>query len=219
MPPFRAAIMESGQLSYHGTPNAGTPGLPYPDPTPAWDKIIMGLNCTNSTIQAAFACVQNAPASIIKNISERQQLLFSPVPDNQTFVTDFTARRRARNIARVPLLIGNNQDEGSIVGGLFYTNLTTYLTTTYGPWLTPELLTDIKRVYPVGSKEFPTEHEAITTIDGDTSMLCGTALVANDTAASGLPTWRYLVSISHHHPQTSSYSFLTSHDLCAVSSL
>src|SRR4051812_12997394 len=36
-PPFRAAIMQSGQLSYHSTSNPGPPGLPYPD-KPAWDE-------------------------------------------------------------------------------------------------------------------------------------------------------------------------------------
>ncbi|CAI6297535.1 unnamed protein product [Periconia digitata] len=190
-PPFRAAIMQSGQLSYHSTSNPGPPGLPYPD-KPAWDGIIRGLNCTNNTIEESFECVQNAPASLIKDISEKQELLFMPVADNDTFVSDLTPRRRAKNIARVPLLIGTNQDEGSLVGGLFYTNLTTYLNTTFGSQLTPKLLADIDRVYPMGSAQFPTVREVISAIEGDTSMLCGTALVAQDTATSGLLTWRYL---------------------------
>lgn len=192
--------MQSGQLSYSGTSNAGPPGLPYPNTTSAWNTIIKGLGCPNSTIEESFACVQNAPASTIKNISEHQELLFSPLQDNETLVSDLTARRHAKNIARVPLLIGTNQNEGSLVGGLFYTNLTTYLTTTFGWKLTPELLENIKRVYPVGSEEFPTTRDVITAIETDISMQCGTALVANDTAASGLPTWRYIVSISNHHP-------------------
>lgn len=190
--PFRAAIMQSGQLSYRGTPN---PGRLYPSGAPAWTALATALNCTSTNPTQEFSCIQRTPAPIIKDIIEKQSLVFSPVHDNQTLVSDLSARRHARNIAQVPILIGANKDEGTILAGLFFDDLNVYLNATFGERLTPALRAAIDKTYPVGSAAFPTVFEAISAIEGDISMLCGAGLVANDTAAIGVPAWRYLVSL------------------------
>ncbi|KAJ4289125.1 hypothetical protein N0V90_011467 [Kalmusia sp. IMI 367209] len=189
-PPFHAAIMESGQISYRGSPGIGKP---YPDATPSWEALAAALNCTNA--QSNLTCIAAAPATTIKAILERDFLFFWPQYDNRTLVTDAAARRRAGSIARVPVLSGTNADEGRF---LVYsqTNVTAYLEQAFGAALTPELVAAVEAAYPVGSDAYPTAYDALAVIDTDISFQCGAALVANDTAAIGTPSWRYYFNAS-----------------------
>ncbi|KAF1952365.1 alpha/beta-hydrolase [Byssothecium circinans] len=76
-PPFRAAVLQSGQLSYRGFP---TIGLGYPNSTESWEALVKGLNCTGD----ALACVQKAPATTIKHIIKHQANNFWPVYNNKS---------------------------------------------------------------------------------------------------------------------------------------
>ncbi|KAF1972845.1 alpha/beta-hydrolase [Bimuria novae-zelandiae CBS 107.79] len=46
----------------------------------------------------------------------------------------------------------------------------------------------------VGGKEYPTPFDALAAIATDSSFRCAAALVANDTAAAGTRSWRYIVN-------------------------
>ncbi|PVI01918.1 alpha/beta-hydrolase [Periconia macrospinosa] len=203
-PPFRAAIMESGVLGYRGSP---APGLPFPSSSASWDTMVNALNCTASSEDAEFTCVQNAPAGTIKDIGERQMLLFNPIHDNETLVSDIAARRKTNNIAQVPLLIGTNKDEGTLLAGLFFNNVSMYLETTFGARLTPTLRAEIEKTYPLGSAAFPTPFDVISAIETDISMQCGTAFTTLDSADSRLPTWRYFYNATF--PSTSNPNYPT----------
>lgn len=192
-PPFRAAIMESGQLSYRGVPALGKP---YPDSTPAWTALVAALNCTGTD---ETACVSAAPAPAIKTILERDALFFWPAYDNRTLHADIPARRKAGEIARVPVLSGTNANEGRFTAWP-QSNLTAYLANAFGAGVTPEWLAAVQEEYPVGGAEYPTAYDAIAAIDTDISFQCGAALVANGTAEVGVPSWRYYVSPSFSVP-------------------
>lgn len=204
-PPFRAAIMESGQQSYRGTP---TPGQPYPDSQPLWGQLAAALNCTDQ--QSNLTCISEAPAARIKDIIERNIFYFNPVYDNKTMVANPAQARISGNIARIPILSGTNANEGRV---LVYgaNNLTAYLETTLGPNLDSDFLSAVLAQYPVGGSQYPTDYDAIAQIETDISLQCGAALVANDTAAAGIPSWRYYVrpppqyTPSYFHPLASSY--------------
>ena len=193
VPPFRAAILESGQLTYRGAPDVGKP---YPDSIRAWETLVAGLNCTCADGNAAqeLSCVAAAPASTIKTILEHDMLFFWPSYDNRTLYADIVARRKMGDIARVPILSGTNVHEGRF---LVYgqSNLTAYLKNAFGEGLTPALVAAVEEEYPVGGEEYPTMYDALAAIDTHISFQCGEALVANQTAEVGMPSWRYLVSI------------------------
>lgn len=181
--------MESGQLSYRGSPDVGKP---YPDSSATWDALAAALNCTDQ--QSNLTCVASAPATTIKSILERDFLYFWPTHENRTLYENIAGRRKAGEIARVPILSGTNADEGRFIV-YSQNNLTAYLTQALGKGLTPEIVAAVEQRYPVGSVEYPTAFDALAAIDTDISFQCGAALVANDTAAAGTPSWRYYVSV------------------------
>jgi carboxylesterase type B len=187
-PPFRAAILESGQLSYRGPP---APGQPYPDGRLAWNSLATALNCTSQ--QSNLTCITAAPATTIKNIIEKEALVFTPTVDNRTYLSDLSHVRTSGNIARIPTLSGTNAYEGRLLV-LGQNNVTAYLQDILGPDASTDLVAAISAAYPVGSAEFPTAYDAIAAMETDVSFQCGAALVANDTAAIGVPSWRYMVS-------------------------
>jgi hypothetical protein len=114
-PPFRAAILQSGQATVSAFPNDGGPA--------AWKALVSALSCTSSTtssVDAAaaereeFACVQKADALTIRRIVNSAALDFGPVNDNVT--QRATPFADARHAARVPLLVGSNGQEGMNLG-------------------------------------------------------------------------------------------------------
>ncbi|KAL1599877.1 hypothetical protein SLS60_007682 [Paraconiothyrium brasiliense] len=193
-PPFRAAIMESGQLSYRGSPNVGKP---YSDTTPSWEALVAALNCTvgQGSSDSELDCVRAAPASDIKTILERDFLFFFPVQDNRTLFSNIAERRKSGSIARIPILSGTNADEGRFIV-YSQNNFTAYLQQALGDGLTEEIVDAVEKQYPVGSAEYPTAYDALAAIDTHLSFQCGAALVANDTAEIGTPSWRYLYNAS-----------------------
>ncbi|KAL5384915.1 hypothetical protein DPSP01_005022 [Paraphaeosphaeria sporulosa] len=189
-PPFHAAIMESGQLSYRGSPNVGRL---YPDGKPAWDALAAALNCTDA--QSNLTCISAAPASTIKEILESEFLYFPPVQDNKTYFSNIAERRKSGDIARIPILSGTNADEGRFIV-YSQNNLTAYLQQALGAVPSPEFVAAVEKQYPVGSERYPTAYDALADIDTDISFQCGAALVANDTSAIGTPSWRYYYNAS-----------------------
>lgn len=106
-PPFRGAILQSGQATVSPTANTGGPT--------AWAFLVSQLNCSIATSQ--LACVRAAPATTIKSIVENNALSFSPVTDNVTQLATgpgLVAQRAAGNVAKVPYMTGSNGQEGRV---------------------------------------------------------------------------------------------------------
>ncbi|KAF2111203.1 carboxylesterase [Lophiotrema nucula] len=106
--PFRAAIMESGQASIIAQNT---------DSRDSWNKLAANLS---KTPEDAVATVEAMPATQLKALVEELELTFFPVKgDGATWSA--TPRRDRQNstaanpiIARVPILIGSNANEGTI---------------------------------------------------------------------------------------------------------
>jgi carboxylesterase type B len=101
-PPFRAAILQSGQYSYRPAPRA--PSIP------AWENLTAQLGC-NGTHGDSLACVRAVNATEIKRIIEVNSLIFDPVADNFTLFTNPAVRRLSGNISHIPVMIGSNAQE------------------------------------------------------------------------------------------------------------
>lgn len=103
-PPFRAAILESGDaaITSPSDPNNYT----------AWDALMNGLGCSSKAADAGLACARSKPATAIQNIIEEFALSFIPVADGITFPTS-TNGRETGAIARVPILIGSTRNDSS----------------------------------------------------------------------------------------------------------
>jgi carboxylesterase type B len=101
-PPFRAAILQSGQYSYRSGPRAPS--------VPAWNNLTAELRCPG-TYANNLACVRAANATEIKKIIEVNSLIFNPTPDNVTLVANPAERRLSGNIPQIPVLTGTNAQE------------------------------------------------------------------------------------------------------------
>lgn len=176
-PPFRGAIMESGQSSVSARASA--------DPA-SWTTLISQLNCTTDD---DLECARAAPASTLKSIVEHGSLTFSPARDNYTQLQYPEAARKAGNIAKVPVMTGSNGNEG-ILFTFTYNDTAAFLRST-SPNLTDAQVAYIEAAYPIGSPGISSSVDQIARIYTEVGFQCPSAIAANDSAAAGIPTWRY----------------------------
>ena len=102
-PPFRAAILQSGQFSYSISPLTSS--------VRAWHNLTAQLGCPG-IYSNNLTCVRAANAKNVQDIINRNSLIFNPVADEVTLVTNPSARRLSGNIANIPVLGGTNSQEG-----------------------------------------------------------------------------------------------------------
>lgn len=187
--PFSAAIMQSGQASiFIGQSQSAT----------SWKKLVTLTNCT---CDAELECVRNLPANQIKEVVERNALSFYPIHDGGATWADRGRRDRLQSVvvpnrvARVPILIGSNADEGkTFVFG--ETDTTKFLTTLLGPLANPVVIATIIAAYPIGSPGITNSNDQIATIYGEFAFQCTGATVAADSSLVGIPTWSYYYNAS-----------------------
>ena len=181
--PFRGAILESGQDSYSRFLGGGGPVNPF-------DQLATLLNCTAG--QSNLECIRSASATTIAQLISLNSVSFLPIVDNVTMVSSGAVARANGQFAKVPILGGSNFQEGRVfeVG---QTNLTSFLETTFGADA-PQQIPLIEAAYgPVGNiSGYNTDYDVISAVDTDVVFQCPQALQANQTAASGVPAWRYL---------------------------
>jgi carboxylesterase type B len=117
-PPFRAAIMESGQ---------NTCGNYFPKGIgiAAWQSLIEALNC--SAVRDTLVYVRAADAMKIKEIIEVASLYFISTVDNVTQLANPFQAPFKRRITNVPLIIGTTTQKDRTKVGL--NNLTAFLKT------------------------------------------------------------------------------------------
>ena len=182
-PPFRAAISESGVSELYTSINPS-------DSPKAWDALAKALNCTGSD---TLACVRAAKAATITNIIEHNAMDFTPVIDNYTLYAHPETLRASGKIARVPMMTGNNANEGRIfvIGD---TNTTAYLETTF--LLNAEQAAGLESLYPIPSLYINNSYTQIAQIFTDFTFQCPAATAFNNTHKAGIPAFRYIYNAS-----------------------
>jgi carboxylesterase type B len=189
--PFRAAILQSGQITLRA---------PVQDPAAAWRNLSGTIGCAGAD-EDVLACMRALPASALQDAEERLALSFQPVPDNTTFSMNGRAARLASTpahprIARVPVLVGSNANEGTLflIG---QNNLTQYLTTLL-QGANSSVIATFAAVYESAGT---TDYERIDAVFTDYSMQCPAAIVTRETAQVGIPAWRYFYNASFPNAQ------------------
>ncbi|PGH07629.1 carboxylesterase 2 [Blastomyces parvus] len=186
--PFRAAIMQSGQSTIR---------ILDPDPVVSWGKLLEATNCAS---EKALECVRAVPALELKEIIERQQLAFGPIPDGGVTWADAPRQNRLDStdakslIARVPVLMGSNAEENR--------PFTVGMNDTEGflraalPDLPNETIQRILDAYPIGAPGIGNESERLAAILTEFSFQCLARLVTTDSVAVGIDVWRYYFNAS-----------------------
>ncbi|KAF1834105.1 alpha/beta-hydrolase [Decorospora gaudefroyi] len=189
-PPFRAAILQSGQYSYRAAPPASS--------IPAWYNLTATLGCPG-VYSSNLTCVQAANATTVQTAINVNSLIFNPVADNVTLVSNPAVSRLSGNIAHIPVLGGTTSQEGRVfqVG---QTNVTAFLQNTFGR-AAAALIPAIEAAYPLGSNGLINAYDVISQIFTELIFQCPQALWANATASIGIPTWRYYYNASFINTQ------------------
>ena len=189
-PPFRGAIAESGQISYRLPVNPATS-------VEAWYELSAALGCPGS-YSSNLTCVRAAPADKIRSIIDKQILVFNPIPDNVTLVSNPAEQRLSGNIAHIPVLGGTNAQEGRVftVG---VNDTTAFLSTYFGN--DTQLIKTIEAAYPLGQDGINTPYDQAAQIFTEFFFQCPQALWANATAKVGIPAWRYYFNASFVNTQ------------------
>ena len=178
--PFRGAITQSGQASVSPLPNDAGPV--------SWEFLVAALNCT--TAASPLACVRAANAETIQSIIELNALSFSPVTDNVTQI-ELPVNRATHQT--VPYMTGTNGQEGRVfvIGD---TNLTAFIDSSFSE--SAELQQLVAEAYAIGTPGINSGYDAIAQIYTEAVFQCPAALVSNESALAGFPTWRYYYNAS-----------------------
>lgn len=175
--PFRAAIIQSQAFGPSGDGEA------------SWATLVKELKCNTTTAAHQHACVANAPAEAIRDILDHKGLSFTPVVDNITNGPFFNDAFYQGSMAEVPILIGTNADEGTV------------LTSVMPP---PEQMLSGIFGNDTGSKELARSYypsnatmaELQSRILTDYSYTCTTSAIAELIAHGHQSVWRYFYNAS-----------------------
>ncbi|KAJ7676788.1 Alpha/Beta hydrolase protein [Mycena polygramma] len=137
--PFRAAVMLSG-------PFVSTP------PTPSYSSfnaMASGVGCGQAPGAARLACLRNVSSSTIRNFTNGPSSGdWGGLVDNVTFFADPLQRIRTGQASRVPFIIGNTQDDGSLSAfALNVTDLALSLASFFGDFVTAD---QVRSLYASG---------------------------------------------------------------------
>jgi len=143
----------------------------------------------------------NAPAAALKNVSEQNALSWQPWADNVTLVANPAAARQAGKFAKVPILQGSNAQEGRVFE-FGQSNVTALLQSYFGRTL-PSIIPALEAHYAVGNiSGYNTGYDQVSALFTDFIFQIPTALATNETAAQGVPTWRYYFNASFPNTQS-----------------
>lgn len=184
--PFRAAIVQSGQATVYE---------PIQSSADAWANLTTILDCLPGD---ELQCVRDIPATELVSLIEKESFVFNPIHDggetwSNTPRTDrLESTEKESLIARVPLLIGTNAQEGK----LYVTDVNdtaAYLKSVGVPALVIPLLL---LGYPIGSPGVQTENDRAAKIYTELVFQCNSKIVSEDTAKVGIDSWRYFYNAS-----------------------
>ncbi|KAG8411268.1 hypothetical protein J3459_016419 [Metarhizium acridum] len=216
-PLFRGAIMNSGSV-------VPTNPLDSPKAQAVFDKVVQTGGCGNAADK--LGCLRalsstdflNAVTSVPGILSyESLALSYLPRPDGKAITLSPDALIRAGKYAPVPIIIGDQEDEGTLFG-LFQPNLTTtrgfadYLRSYYFPGATTDQLVQLVETYGSGLSAVTNGSPFNTGLLNDiTPGFKRRAAVLGDLVFT-LTRRMFLTGASSAYPKVPSWSYLASYD-------
>lgn len=217
-PLFRASISQSGTAAVAGrllTTMGEATGFSY------FASVAHGLGCDNSTTKAAYECLKAAAATTIVEFIEAQNgsISFQPIADNVTAIEDYATRRQSGDVASVPVLIGNNNDEGTVVlatsaRGFNLSTAVTLFGTGSGPQQNQRIINTYSPSTVNGETAAQVEDDQYYAVDRyftDAQFQCDTATQTLLHAQAGYPSWRYYYNATYANtdlfPRSGVYHF------------
>ncbi|KAH7310160.1 Alpha/Beta hydrolase protein [Rhexocercosporidium sp. MPI-PUGE-AT-0058] len=216
-PLFRGGIMDSGTF------------IPV-DPVDTakgqqvYDTVVQSAGCSNQT--DTLACLRTVSFDTLFSATNSVPGIFGfhsvalsylPRPDGVTITQSPEDLLTAGKFAKVPFIVGDQEDEGTLFA-LFQSNLTTsadienYLSSIYFQSASPQLIQDLVNSYPddpAAGSPFRTgdsnnwypQFKRLAAILGDATFTLTRRVALNLTStASSAPSWSYLGTYNHGIP-------------------
>ncbi|KAM0189122.1 hypothetical protein ACHAPI_010140 [Fusarium lateritium] len=181
-PQFRAAILQSQAFG------------PETDNEESWNVLVDALGCSQSeTYLSSRDCIAKAPAESIQEVLQSHNLAFTPIVDNITNGPSFQDAAE-RSTAKVPILIGTNAAEGTILASVM-PPVEVLLEGIFGNDSDAKSLA--RSAYPDNS----TDTELKSWITTDYTYTCATSAITNSAVSSGHKVWRYYFNASFPNNQ------------------
>ncbi|WFD23382.1 hypothetical protein MEQU1_002071 [Malassezia equina] len=127
-------ILQSGSMTSLGRSFLSEPGDDFTSKHSAWNNVSRVVGCGTDNDEAQFKCMQNKRWQDIMNATFTVNANFILTVDNITAFADYEERLQQKRVVDVPMLIGNNKDEGNAM--LIHA---AYLTDIVGPIITAEI--------------------------------------------------------------------------------
>ncbi|TEB37904.1 carboxylesterase [Coprinellus micaceus] len=187
-PLIRAAIMQSGDVAQ-----------------PMWpiDSQLTLLSSKLGCPTSQLDCLRKQDGQELRKVLLETGAQFQPVTDNITIWKDYVQQTKAGRTAQIPLLIGTNKDEGTlIVEGeptAYRPTISAYITSNHLNFPLSSL-SSLASLYPVPSVTYPTAYNASAAIWRDAHMLCHASNLAtlrssgsqsSKNVTGATPVWRY----------------------------
>ncbi|RDA88693.1 hypothetical protein CP532_4091 [Ophiocordyceps camponoti-leonardi (nom. inval.)] len=184
--PFSGAILQSGQSAI---------SLANHDSATSWTKLTKATDCDG------IDCVRALSAEKIRDVIQREKLTFFPIYDDGTTYapTGRIDRRNATSgIARVPILMGSNADEATV----FFYGLNNNNNNNNNPMSSLQLQVPAGATGEGGLNKLlgaysPNQalglfNRQLVSLIGDFAFTCPAKVISEESAAVGIPSWRYV---------------------------
>ncbi|ESK84633.1 acetylcholinesterase precursor [Moniliophthora roreri MCA 2997] len=177
---IRGAIMQSGDTSQ-----------------PMWETnsqlSLVAANLSCPATHGTLACLRTKSGLEVQRALLATGAQFQPVTDDITIWKDYVKQTKEGRTANVPLLVGTNKDEGTLVvegEPTAYLNDIAQYSKSNNLNFPFANLTTLQTLYPVPSTTYPTAYNASAAMWRDAHMLCLAHNLASLRALK-LPVWRY----------------------------
>lgn len=104
-PIIAGAIMQSGTVSLT---DIGVLGLPFGE---SWGNLTRLVDCGNQSAAQELECMRQVPAKYLRDTMSANNLTFTPAQDNGTVFSNYLSLLESGSRAKVPLLVGSNDQE------------------------------------------------------------------------------------------------------------
>ncbi|EJD07139.1 carboxylesterase [Fomitiporia mediterranea MF3/22] len=156
------------------------------------EAISKNLSCL--TTKGQLDCLRTKSGVALQEILLSSGNQFQPVIDNITVFKDYVKQTREGRSAKIPLLIGTNKDEGTLIVNsepTAFTDERAYLISNNLNFPFANF-TKVLEMYPSPSEIYPSVYNATSAIWRDAHMLCLAHNLGKwRTEALGQPVWRY----------------------------
>lgn len=180
---FRAAILQSQAFG------------PQVNSEASWHDLLAELGCNMSNLPGPqLDCVAQVSVESIRTAIKSRTLVFPPTVDNITLGPSFRDAVRQGRTANIPILIGTNADEGTLLASVM-PPADLFLNQLFGNDTRAKHAA--KSAYPNNISEL----EMTSLITRDYLYTCSSSEVARSMVRSGQKVWRYYFNASFPNTQ------------------